>query len=218
MNPKQLLASYRARVVERVHQQAVVLAIQDTTDFDFSSLKQTNGLGFICQTNQQGLKVHSRFMVSGRGEPWGLLRQYTWSRIERAGKRGERRKKATGEKESQRWLDTLTAAEQGINESVCIVPVGDREADLYDLFVQPKRSNSHLLICAEPNRKVQHELGYLIPTIEQAPVLGQQTTELERNPKRPARRATLTVRGLQVTIAVPCHHKVPKLYGQTVNR
>lgn len=210
VKPEQILASHRPSVVTRVNQQAVVLAIQDTTDLDFSSLKQTSGLGFICQTNQQGIKVHSCFAVSGAGEPLGLLHQYTWSRQERSGKRGQRRKKATRDKESQRWLDTLTRAEQGIDESVCLVHVGDREADIYDLFVQPRRSNSELLIRAEHNRKVQHELDYLIPSIEQAPVLGQHTIELERNPERPARSATLTVRAMQVTIEVPHHHKQPK--------
>jgi len=90
------------------------------------------------------------------------------------------------------------------------VHVGDREADIYDLFVQPRRSNSELLIRAGHSRKVQHELDYLIPTIEQAPVLGQHTIELERNPERPARSATVTVRARQVTIDVPHHHKQPK--------
>ncbi len=210
VQPTQILASHRGSVVERTNAAAVVLAIQDTTDLDFSGLQQTSGLGFINQSQQQGIKVHSCFAVSGSGAPLGLLHQHTWTRGERAGKRGERHKKATREKESQRWLDTLTAAEQGIDETVCLVHVGDREADIYDLFVQPRRANSALLIRAEYNRKVQHELGYLIPAIEQAPVLGQQTITLERNPERPARSATLTVRGLQVTIEVPRHHKQPK--------
>jgi hypothetical protein len=167
-------------------------------------------LGFICQTNQQGIKVHSCFAVSGTGEPLGLLHQYTWNRQERSGKRGERRKKATSDQESQRWLDTVTNAEQGIDESVCLVHVGEREADIYDLFVQPRRSNSPLLIRAAHQRQVQHELDYLIPTLEQAPVLGQQTIALERHPARAARSATLTVRGMQVTLEVPRHHKAPK--------
>ncbi|WNZ25846.1 hypothetical protein HJG54_25435 [Leptolyngbya sp. NK1-12] len=45
MQPKQILASQRASVLERAKQQAVVLAIQDTTDLNFSGLKQTSGLG-----------------------------------------------------------------------------------------------------------------------------------------------------------------------------
>ena len=167
MKPKQILASHRPSVVSRANQQAVVLAIQDTTDLDFSGLKQTTGLGFTCQTPQQGIKVHSCMAVSGAGEPLGLLHQHTWSRSQRAGKRGEYRKKATCDKESQRWLDTLTAAEKDIDPSVCLVHMGDREADIYDLFVVPRGSNSELLNRAEHNRKVQHELDYLIPTIEQ---------------------------------------------------
>jgi hypothetical protein len=210
VQPQQILASHRGSVIERVNRESVVLAIQDTTDLNFSGLKQTSGLGFINQSQQQGIKVHSCFAVSGGGEPLGLLHQHTWIRAERTGQRGERRKKATCEKESQRWLDTVTAAEPGVDETVCLVPVGDREADIYDLFVQPRRQNSQLLIRAEHNRKVQHELDYLIPTIEQAPVLGEHTMELERNPERAARRATFTVRGMQVTIAVPRHHKAPQ--------
>lgn len=210
MKPEQILASHRGSVVERANRESVVLAIQDTTDLDFSGLKQTSGLGFINQSMQQGIKVHSCFAVSGDGEPLGLLHQHTWTRAERSGKRGERRKKATCDKESGRWLETLTAAEQGIDESVCLVHLGDREADIYDLMVQPRRSNSQLLIRAEHNRKVQHELDYLIPAIEQAPVLGEQTIEIERNPERPARQATLTVRGMQVSIEMPRHHKGSK--------
>lgn len=210
MTPQQILASHRASVVERANAQAVVLAIQDTTDLDFSSLKQTSGLGFINQSQQQGIKVHSCFAVSGGGAPLGMLHQHCWTRQERTGKRGERRKKATCDKESQRWLDTLTAAEQGIDESVCLVHVGDREADIYDLFVQPRRNYSQLLIRAEHNRKVQHELDYLMPTMEHAPVLGEHTIELERNPERATRRATLTIRAMQVTLAVPRHHKASK--------
>ena len=95
VKPQQILASHRPSVIERMQAHAAVLAIQDTTDLDFSSLKQTSGLGFINQSLQQGIKVHSCFAVSGSGEPLGLLHQHTWSRSERSGKRVERRKKAT---------------------------------------------------------------------------------------------------------------------------
>lgn len=207
---KQVLSSHRPSVIERVNSQSVVLAVQDTTDLDFSTLKQTSGLGYICQTHQQGLKVHSCLAVSGEGEPLGLLHQHTWSRSQRKGSRENRRKKKTQEKESQRWLDTLTAAELGVDASVCLVHIGDREADIYDLFALPRQANRQLLIRAEHNRKVDSELGYLIPTLESAPVLGQLTIEVERNPKRKARSATLTIRAVQVTIAVPCNGQHPK--------
>lgn len=203
---EQILASHRSSVVQRANQAKVVLAIQDTTDLDFTGLKKTTGMGFINQTQQQGLKVHSCIAVSGKGEPLGLLHQQSWSREQRTGKRGERRKKVTGEKESQRWLDTLGAAESGIDKSVCLIHVGDREADIFDLFAKPRRENSELLLRGTHNRKLEREMGYLLPTIAQAPILGKKTIDIARNPKRPARQATLTVRGMEVTLAVPRHH------------
>lgn len=209
VKPEQILTSHRGSVSERMQQQGVVLVIQDTTDLNFSSLKHTSGLGFINQTPQQGIKVHTSFAVGGDGEPLGVLRQQTWSRAERSGKRGERRKKATKEKESQRWLDAVSAVETQLDKELVLVHVGDREADIFDLFALPRRANSHLLIRAQHNRKVQHELDYLIPTIEQASVLGEKTIDIERNPKRSARQANLTIRGMTVTIEVPRAHKQP---------
>jgi len=175
VKPEQILASHRGCVSERMQQQAVVLVIQDTTDLNFSSLKHTRGLGFINQTTQQGIKVHTSFAVSGEGEPLGVIRQHTWSCNERSGKRGERRQKATHEKESGRWLDADSAVETDVDKALVLVHVGDREADIFDLFALPRRDNSHLLIRAEHNRKVQHELDYLLPNIAQAPMLGEKT-------------------------------------------
>lgn len=196
--------------MERVNQQSVVLAIQDTTDLDFTSHPHTSGLGFLHKGTNQGIKVHSCIGVSGAGEPLGLLAQHSWTRSERTGKWQERKKKVTADKESQRWLSTLSAAELGVDPEVRLVHVGDREADIYDLFVLPRAVNSELLIRATHNRKVHHELGYLIPTIEQSPVLGCGKVEIQRNPERPARTAELSVRAMAVTIAVPKDHKQAK--------
>jgi hypothetical protein len=184
VKPEQILASQQGSVSERMQQRAVVLVIQDTTDLNFSSLAQTCGLGFINQTTQQGIKVPTSFAVGGDGEPLGVLRQHTWSRSERSGKRGERRKKATHQKESGRWLDAVSEVETVLDKELVLVHVGDREADVFDLFALPRRVHSHLLIRAEDNRKVQHELDYLIPTMAQAPVLGEKTMAIQRNPKR----------------------------------
>ncbi len=216
VNSQQILASHRPSVVERVNAQSLVLAIQDTTDLNFSGLKQTTGLGFTGSGKQQGIKVHSCFAVSGAGDPLGLLHQYTWNRPQQTGKSQHRRKKPTHEKESQRWLDTLTAAAKGVDESVCLVHVGDREADIYDLFTQPRQPNRELLIRAAHNRKVSHELGDLIPTIEQAPVLGKCTINIRRNPERAARRATLVLRAMALTIEVPRHHKQRSQYQPVI--
>lgn len=204
-----ILHSHRDGVRSRARDYETVLAIQDTTDSNYTSHRQTSGLGFINQTSQQGMKVHSCFAVSGTGAPLGVLHQYCWSRKQAKGKRQQRRKTPIAKKESYRWLRGVKAAEEGLPEAVHCVHVGDREADIFELFAQSRSDRSDLLIRATHNRKVQHELGYLIPTIEQAPVLGQLTLELHRNPKRPARSAHLQIRAMQVTLEVPRNHPKP---------
>ena len=115
--------------MSRGHQAGIVLAIQDTTDFEFTSHRQTQGLGYINQTQQQGIKVHSCLAMSGDGEPLGLLSQSCWVRSQRSGKREQRRKLPIEQKESYRWLKTTAVAEAGFESEVQVIHIGDREAN-----------------------------------------------------------------------------------------
>ena len=112
-----------------------------------------------------------------------MLHQYCWSRKKRSGKKQSRHKTPIAKKESYRWLKGAKAAEAALAGVAQTVHVGDREADIFELFAQPRAAGSELLIRAEHNRKVQHDLGYLVPTIEQAAVLGEFTLQVHRNPK-----------------------------------
>jgi hypothetical protein len=214
----QILESHRDNVVSRCLKAGVVLAIQDTTDLDYTTLVKTDGLGYMHQGKQQGIKVHTCFAVSGAGEPLGLLDQHCWNRPERTGKAEERRAKPIQEKESYRWLEGLRAAEQGLEQTEMVIHVGDREADIFELFALERAEQSELLIRLDHNRAVDHELKRLIPTINQAPILGDVTIEIDRNPKRKARTANLTLRGQAITIKVPLNHPKPhNLQPVTVN-
>lgn len=218
MNASQILASHRDGVVARSREAKTILAIQDTTDLNFTSHRATTGLGFINQTTQQGIKVHNCFAVSPDGNPLGLLHQQCWTREQQKGKSKERRKKPISEKESYRWLQTLEAAEIGLESLERVIHMGDREADIFELFATPRQANSELLLRVTHNRKVRHELGYLIPTLEQAPALGTTALEIQRNPKQPARLAQLQVRAMEVTFEVPRNHPQPhSLTPQTLN-
>ena len=63
VTPDAILNSHRDAVKQRANACETVLAIQDTTDFDFSSHQKTQGLGFLNQTNQQGIKCHTGLAV-----------------------------------------------------------------------------------------------------------------------------------------------------------
>lgn len=211
VNATQLVASQRPALLRRVNACSVVLSVQDTTDLNFGTQRhKTTGLGFFGRTVEQGIKVHSALAVSGSGEPFGLLHQYTWSRSERTGRRADYKKKPTAEKENQRWLDTAQAASKGVDSSVTLVHVGDREADFYDFLAQPRPTGQQLLIRAVQNRRVRHELGYLLPTIRQAPELDRRRVEIHRRPDCPGYWAQLSLRAMSVTLEVPKHHPEAK--------
>ncbi|NEQ60195.1 MAG: IS4 family transposase [Moorea sp. SIO4A1] len=170
---------------------------------EYTTHEATKDLGYINQTPQQGIKVHSCIAVSSKGEPLGMLHQQSWTRKQRSGKKKERKKKPIQEKESYRWLQTAKGAEEGLAEKIQLIHVADREADIFELFAQKRSANSELLIRGEYNRRVKEEMGYLLPMIEQGSILGTMTINLERNPKRRARQATLQIRGMRVTLEVP---------------
>lgn len=90
-----------------------------------------------------------------------------------------------------------------------LVSVGDREADLYELFreaaAQPK--GPKLLIRAEHNRQVQHEQARLWDVLHAQPVAGMQLLEVPRQGARVARQARLSIRFAAVSLAAPIGFK-----------
>ncbi len=123
-----------------------------------------NGIGYLNQTQQQGIKVHNCFAVSGEGEPLGILAQHSWVREaapqpKKGRKPGKVNQKPIEEKESYRWLTTLSASEAKVSEQLHLVQVADREADIFELFAQPRQVNSDLLIRVKVNRQVKQDLG-----------------------------------------------------------
>jgi hypothetical protein len=117
-NPKvtaeKILAPHRESVRSRMEGHRVVLAVQDTTDLNFTSHPATEGLGTIGSSpTLKGMHVHTTVAVTPERVPLGLIQQQTWIRPENEfGKKTERRKKVFEEKESVKWLHSLQAVEQ----------------------------------------------------------------------------------------------------------
>jgi hypothetical protein len=206
VTPEAIRASHTQSTVERVAGQALVLAVQDTTELDFAHHPATRGMGPLENEYQAGLKVHSALAVSAEGVPLGLLHQAVWVRDPASvGKARERRKRQTQDKESQRWLTTLAASQQAVPNHVTVVTVADSEADIYDLFALPRRAGSELLVRGTHNRRVD-ETGYVWETLAKSPVCGYYQLEVRRKEGQPARQATLSVRYLALQMQPPHHH------------
>jgi hypothetical protein len=210
VNMDAVLKSHYAATVGRLAKQSVVLAAQDTTSLNYSTHPATENLGLIGSQSEGliGLLVHDTMAFNLEGTPLGLLDVQCWARDPaQFGKKHKRRQLPFEEKESVKWLRSLEAVAQA--QSQCpqtrMVSVGDREADIYELFVWATEQSGRpdLLIRAEHNRRVQDEHGYLWEQLAAQPLAGIKSVRVPRRANRPARGAELEVRFGRVQLRPP---------------
>ena len=201
-----IIHGHKLATLERLSGHKILLSIQDTTDLNFTHHGKKQGMGHLDHPFSKGLKVHSSLVVSEQGVPQGLIYQHVWARDPKTlGKKHNRSKLKTKDKESQRWLDALTVNQDDIPSDKCLITIADREADIYDFFALPRREGSHLLIRVSHNRCVEHEAKYLWESVRESPILGEVTVEIGRKGNQPAREANLTVRIANLSIRPPAN-------------
>ena len=209
-----ILCSHQQATQTRMSQESVVLAVQDTTQLDYTHHPATEGLGTLHSKKQQGMLVHTTFAVTPERVPLGIMHQQIWTRpVEDFGKKHKRKQLPIEEKESQKWLTSLAATSHMHKElpQTKVVSVGDREADVYELFALSDALSQDMLVRASWNRKVDHPENYLWSFLESQPVAGQLTITVPRKGKQPARQAELSIRYAKVTLHPPWRPKPVKL-------
>ena len=198
----------------RVRAEKVVLAVQDTTSLNYTAHAATQGMGPIGSTahGPQGLHVHSTLAFSTQGTPLGFLDVQCWARDPADfGKKAKRHRLPIEEKESFKWLKSYRAVAevQARCPGTTLVSVGDREADLYELF---KDALAHpegpkLLVRAAHDRQLHDEQTRLWETMQSRPTEGIQVLQVPRQGNRAARAAQLTIRYAAVSLLAPTGHK-----------
>jgi hypothetical protein len=204
ITPQAVIAPHRLNTIERMKQYPMVLLIQDTSMLDFCSHKCTKGLGpYSPDKNTLGLLMHSVLAVSPDGLPLGLLYQNIWSRENYpTQKRAMRQKLPIEAKESFKWLKALEESVQNIPDNIQKVTVGDREADIYQLFKKASDLKEQLLIRAIHNRCITGEYHLLFDQISNVPEMGQCLVDIPRKPEQNSapRQAKLSIRYCPVNV------------------
>jgi len=221
MNPTGILSGHRQETIRRIKGQRRVLAVQDTTDLDFSDRLHCNDLGDIGKNQtgavSQGLKMHSLLPLSEAGLLLGVL----GTNIYAAHFDGEDKAqdRPIEQKESFRWLraiDELVEVSQWAPETE-LIAIGDRESDLFELFDYRRRKARpiHLLVRARYDRCLEDEPHKLFAHLESLPVMAEATISVPRQREKkgkpsqpgrialPARRAKVQLRWERVTIRAP---------------
>jgi hypothetical protein len=205
-----LLAPHIESTTKRVAKEKVVLAIQDSTSLNYGTHPATEGLGPInnIPTGVVGLMLHGTLAVNTDGTPLGLLSAQCWARDPKDfGKKARRHQLPIEEKESNKWLISFKAATATAKASpdTTVVSVGDREADIYELFVLADQTPNAplLLVRAQHDRKLLAEQSRLSEHMNKCPEAGIQEITVPRKGSRPARIAQLSIRYSKVELAPP---------------
>ncbi|MCR4292312.1 MAG: IS4 family transposase [Candidatus Kuenenia sp.] len=202
--------SHYEATVNRIGKESVVLAVQDTTTLNYSTHPATADLGLIGSKVDGfvGLIVHDTMAFNVEGTPLGVIDVQCWARDPADfGKKHLRHKLSIEQKESNKWLKSFhVAAEvQRRCAETTVVSVGDREADIYELFhlALKEAENPKLLVRAEHNRLLADGQGQLYEYLRTKEVSGVQTVRVPRKQSRPVREAKLEIRFGEVTLEPP---------------
>jgi transposase-like protein len=189
--PPDIVQSHIEATYSRLTHVPLVLAVQDTTEADWTNLRATAGLGPLGHPACQGLLVHTTLAITPERLPLGLLAQQVWARAPDAvGKRARRKQLPISQKESQKWLHSLEAVftARDCCANTRFVSVGDREADVYDVLAAERPVGVEMLSRAAWDRCVDGPQRYVWATVAAQPLVSEIVVHVPRRGTQPARR------------------------------
>lgn len=199
-SPDALIVPHQQATAKRCAEYACVAVSQDTTEFDFSHMKETEGLGPLNEERRRGFYLHSLYVVSEQGLPLGLLDASIMLRDDETFRTASTRKqRPIEEKESFRWVEgylkTLDLARQ--MPECEVFSISDREGDIFEVYQAWQETGdgprAEWIIRANQDRAlanvVDGDASKLFAALEAAPILGEIEFDVR------ARKGTKKVKG-----------------------
>jgi len=215
---------------DRVRQHPVVLAVQDTTECDYTRHPPKDARHLNC-VKRKGIYMHTVLVVTPDRRALGVLNSEYFDRAEDSlGRTKERGTLPIEEKESFRWLKgyrVATSLAQACPETV-IVNVADREADIYDIFVEAQQTpgtKAEYVIRAKEDRSTlernpsagAHAFCKVKDEVAASKCLATRVIPLPETSKRTARQATVEIRAKSFTVKPPhARSRLPAITHQVV--
>jgi hypothetical protein len=215
VNMDTVLTPHTEATIERIKQHRVVLCPQDTTILNYTTHPMTEGLGPTCHQGDKaiGLILHDTLAFTEAGTPLGIVDAQVWARDpEDRGKREKRKKLPIEQKESIKWLKSFrkVAEVQKRCPETLLVSMGDRESDIYDLFLEAtNEAGPALLIRADRARQRKVDQEHLWEFMANRDVAGILKIHIPHSGSRVPRDAWLDVRFAEVTLRPPQGHSQP---------
>jgi len=198
-----ILSCHLTKTLSRMQNESVVLAIQDTSYFNFTSHKKTEGLGPIGDSSAmlQGLILHSTFAVTPSGLPLGVLSHDCWAREGFCNSDVFSAGRPLVEKESFKWVKALREVTSlPTAKETTVVHVADRECDIYEFLREAHGINAKYVIRACQDRCLEYSesthIQEHIKTLEPKALI-------ELHVPTQKRRVTLEMRFSPITLKAP---------------
>ena len=213
-----ILNAHKKATINRIEEnkEKVILNIQDTSELNYTGHKKTTGLGEYGSTkNSRGLIVHTAIAVTTKGVPLGILNQEIWARDpEDRGKSENRRKKPIEEKESYKWLETMTKSIEGFPGNIKVVNICDREGDIYEFYCDAIENKNDFLVRVVHDRRVNEECK-LFEKIGNQKAEGTIVVEIPRDTRRNIKKRTAVLEIKYSKVKVNAPRNLPKKYCKT---
>jgi hypothetical protein len=190
-----------------------ILVLHDTTEFSFtranpeaigqlSLLKTRHATVTLC-----GLLMHSSLVLTPQGVPLGLAAVKFWTRGKFKGtnalkKRVNPTRIPIEQKESVRWLENLTQSTELLGDPSRCVHIGDREADIYELFCAAQQNETHFLVRTCVDRLAEDGDTTISRVMSRVPILGVHEVEV-RDARGRAATAEVELRVRRMTVRPP---------------
>ena len=203
-----LMQPHLQQTREQATSAPVVLMVQDTTDIDLSHRHKISGVGQIGNERGRGFFVQTVLAVRPQTrEVLGCMAQEPFVRIPapEGEQRYQRRKRE--ERETDVWIRQVHAI--GTPESGSVwVHIGDRGADMFPFFQACQATQTHFLVRAAQNRRVQEsedEISYSLTQARSWPSQASLPFEVPARHGRQARSTQLQLAFGQMTLLPPRH-------------
>jgi Transposase DNA-binding/Transposase DDE domain len=203
-----LMQPHLQQTREQALSSPVVLLVQDTTDIDLSHRRKISGVGQIGNERGRGFFVQTVLAVRpATREVLGCLAQEPFVRTPapEGEQRYERRKR--DERETDVWMRQVQAI--GTPEPASMwVHVGDRGADMFPFFQACRATQTHFLVRAAQNRRVQEseeEISYSLTQARSWPSQASRPFEVPARHGRQGRSTQLQLAFGQLTLLPPRH-------------
>lgn len=175
LSEEEILAGHFQSTRSRVREvEGTILVLHDTTEITYKrsepadigyTRKCANRKGLFDQDKKRamcGVLMHSSLALTPEGLPLGFTAKKFWNRDRfKDVKSIKRRKNGTRipieEKESYRWLEGLRNSNKLLGDPYRLVHIGDREADIFELFSLAESEDSNYLIRIKVNRRTEDE-------------------------------------------------------------